>query len=346
MAGADAVSVVQVFDRNGVKIAELLASCNRAWVRNAAARAQFTLSIFEPKCREDVLRFGNLVLIEHKKLPAWGGVIDTPREWGSGTVTVTAYSGLKLFEYRAVSSQQLLRGSAAALIRTICELAQQDAPLPIELGTLEDDRYPREETVGGNPLLDDLMRIVDRADGEIRFEPILSSGGLRFRVDYYTTYKAGETGEDLYLADSCNLNLEGRILIEQGVILNDLLGLGDGLTFESRPQYRETDEESITLYGRRQGVLTAQGVTQIGTLQQAVKTALGTKRKPEMVINLRVLDVGETWNRLRLGTHVTVQLTSAGFSNNAVGIQVSGTVIGMEYDEIRQTVQAIVEVLQ
>jgi hypothetical protein len=341
MAGADAMSVIQVFDRRGLKIAEVLASCNRAWVRNGIARAVFTLSIFDAKCREDVLRYGNMVLIEHQKLPAWGGVIDPPREWRNGQVTITAYDGLRLFGYRVAQREQLLRGSAAVLIRKIYELAQQDMPLPIEIGVLEDDDHPREETVGGNPLLDDLIRIVERANGVLQLTPMLSMGRMRFRVDYHTN---PPTTMDILYLDNHNLRVEGQTLVEQGAIVNDMLGLGDGLTWDSRPRYREVDEDSINLYGLRQGVLHAQGVTQIGTLTRGVKAALALSRQPEMVLDLQVVDVGDAWSRLRPMAPVRVRLTSAGFIGDKVGFQATGRVVGMEYNEAAQSVRVVLEV--
>ena len=111
--------MIRVFDRNGSPIGEINALYTCSWLLNAPGKLSFTLSVNDPKCREDFLRFGNLVLVLHDDLPAWGGVIDTPREWGDGNVRINAWGGEKLLDFRRGPVGRLLTGSGGDILGSV-----------------------------------------------------------------------------------------------------------------------------------------------------------------------------------------------------------------------------------
>jgi hypothetical protein len=73
---------ITIFDQLGSALADIQASVTRSWEINKTGKAEFELAIIDPKCKEEFLRFGNLIHVESDELPAWTGVIDTPR-WNS-----------------------------------------------------------------------------------------------------------------------------------------------------------------------------------------------------------------------------------------------------------------------
>jgi hypothetical protein len=335
------VSSIRIFDKTGVQIAEVDAVCNRSWLLNDVGKASFTLSIFDAKCRRDVLEFGNLVLIEHEKLPAWGGVIDTPRVWGQGTVTINAYSAEQLFKYRIGLQDQKVTGTTAILLRKVLEIAQNHGWLPVSAGIIEDDGIQREETINPTDLLDELKRICERAGGDFMMQPALDANGrLYFVLNYYRSLRLDT---QYVLKEGHNIALANRALSEQGEIINELLGYGDGVSWSSKPVYTGRNDASIAYYGLRQGSEYFQGVTQVGSVQKNVEAQLAVKAYPRTTLDLQALDVGETWLNCRLGAVFAVELHSAGFYGTDIGYIGTARVYGMEFDEMRQTVRIIGE---
>ncbi len=333
---------IRIYDRQGIEIAEVDATCDRSWLLSDVGKAQFTLSIYDSKCKHDILEFGNLIYIEHEQLPPWGGVIDTPRTWGNGTVTVQAYSAEKLLSYRIGLKDQLVRGTTANLIRKIYELVQSDEPLPLELGDVEDDGIQREETINPTSLLDELKTVVKRTTGNFRLTPKFDAQGhLGFMLEYRLNWARVS---ELALVEGHNLALTSRPLIEQGDIVNELLGYGDGASWTSKPAYTARNEASIAAFGLRQGSKAYTGVTQLGTVQKNSEAEVSNKGYPRQTLDLRVLNVGDAWLNMRLGAVMPVMLHSAGFSGSGTGYSDTVQIRGMEYDDGKQTLRIIAEV--
>lgn len=335
------MSRIQVFDRNGVMIAEFEATCNRSWLLSDVGKAQLDLSVFDAKCRREYLEFGNLVLVEHEKLPAWGGVIDTPRTWyGNGAVSVQAYSAEKLLSYRIAPLNITLKGTAGEIVRQMLQLAQADDTLPIVEGQIDVGGTQRQETLNVSVILEEMQRVAKRAGGEFTVIPVVTRGILSFELSYYTSI-GRETG--FGLEEGHNLELTSRVLVEQGNLVNDLVGYGDGASWTSRPTQRVIDEGSIGLYGRRQGAKNFSGNVIEGTLLDNSVKYVEQRKQPRMTFDLSALNVGETWSWLRPGNVLKMRLFSVGFNGDSFGYTGDVLVRGMEFNEEKNTVRIICE---
>jgi hypothetical protein len=335
------MSRILVFDRNGNALAELEATCERSWLLSDVGKATFSLSTQDKKCRREFLQFGNLVYIEHEKLPVWAGVIDVPRKWESGKVTVTAYSGEKLLSYRIGPLNRTLRGSTKTVLKTIMELAQQEEPLPMVIGDFQESGRFHEETVNLTNLFELFQKIVEQAGGDFFTVPEISEQKLRFVLSYYSGAIGMETG--FGLIEGHNLELSGRPLTEQGTICNDLVGYSNGASWASKVTERVIDEESIAQYGRRQDGKSFGGDSEAGTLKENTKKTAAVSAQPKQTLDLNALDVGDTWNWLRLGNSFEAQLHTVGFYGDGFGYRGTIVVHGMEFNEDKQTVRIICE---
>ena len=76
-------SRMSIYDKSGIYLTEIDADIDRTWKINDYGKATFTISKEDVKAVYEYIRFGNLIYIEHNKLPAWAGVIDPPRDWAS-----------------------------------------------------------------------------------------------------------------------------------------------------------------------------------------------------------------------------------------------------------------------
>ena len=92
---------VRVGDKMGVLLGELEGDINQiTWRMNDISNFSIRLSKQDAKVAETLLQYGNRIIVEFDNgLPAWGGMIDTPRTWGSSEVEVTAYSADYILKY-------------------------------------------------------------------------------------------------------------------------------------------------------------------------------------------------------------------------------------------------------
>ena len=130
------MSRITVYDRAGNALAELIATASRAWKLNEYGQAQIELSTREAAVKEETLRYGNLVLIEHETLGEWGGVIDTPRAWSAGSVLVNAYSAEYLLTFRRGPVVKKLNGTAGAIFSAILRTANGAGDLRVSEGEI------------------------------------------------------------------------------------------------------------------------------------------------------------------------------------------------------------------
>lgn len=300
------------------------------WRINTVTRLRFSLSTSDAACREDWLQFGNLVLVEPGNgLPAWGGVIDTPREWGRGSVTVTAYSAEHLLGWRRPAQMgQTLKGTAGAIFRQIVQMATAAAFLPVEVGEIFEGGASREETLEDD-LLAECQRIAGRARHEFDLTPIVRDGRLIFRANWYE--RMGQQ-TDLVLEEKIDLQLSDRPLTEQGEIVNDVLGYGDGATWKSRPTVIKTDAASSGRYMHRQGISGFDGNSETGTLEENTALELGRTAYPVNVLDIRATNVRGAWGNIRKGNNIRAILRSVGFLGSGTGLDVPVRIAGMGYD--------------
>lgn len=326
--------------RDGTRLAEVVGAVYTCtWLISDAGSARFTLSTSDPACREELLRPGNLVLIEHENgLPSWGGVIELPREWGRGSVTIHAKSGEQLLQYRrAARLGQILRGTAGAIYRQILQIAVGNAWLPIEVGSIFEDGESREETLQSK-LMDEVKRIAERARNEFVFEPVTRDGKLVFVAHWYE--RAGAK-VDYTAVEGLDLRASERPLVEQGELVNDLLGYGEGASWQSRPVYTGLEDGSIARYGVYQDAMGFDGNTYTGTLEANVRAELAKKARPVVTLDCRISNDRGGWNYLRRGNEIGVALHSVGFTGASLGTEQVIRIMGMEYDG--QTVRVIGE---
>lgn len=323
---------IRVFDFNGVEIAEIPnVNVSRSWKLNAAGQAEFTLPITSPKAREPVLRYGNLVLIEDDRLPSWSGVIDLPREWPVRAVTVRAYSGEWLLSYRRGDNVKRT-GTAGEIFKEIiayCNLAEY---LGVEIGSVWGGGMSREETL--NPqnsrgVYDDVLQIAERADNDFWFEAVLDKGKLGFRANW--VQRRGRV-LNMTLEEGAHLKLSDRPMVEQGQIINDLLGIGEGSSTASKVTARRVDDESRARYRLRQGSVYFSGNTQVGTVENNTESALKQCREPMRVFDVGLLNRGGLWKKVWVGDQVEIRFNTVGFTGSNFGCTTPVRILGMETD--------------
>lgn len=334
------MSQIIVFDRSGKRIGFLRASVQRWWTLNEYGQATFEISVNDPKANAKYLRFGNWILIRHPKLPDWGGVIDTPRDWdySRGVITVTAYGGEYLLSFRRPESgehAQVLNGSPGANFTEIIAIANRAEDLNIRIGEIEDEKEAREtKLIATNPsgLYDDVVALAEDAGFDWDISPALDSNGRMYWKANWRKHR-GKT-RTFVLQDT--LHLTGDLsLSEQGKIINDLLVVGDGNSSNKTPKSNPpVDDASRDSYGLRQGTETVSTKDSDSTLKATGEVRLAYWKQPRSTLTPTVLDVGAAFENIEIGDSIPVRLSRAGFAEKG-GFGWTGTarVTMMDYSD-------------
>lgn len=339
---------VMIFDRRGHGLAQFQARVERSWAIGDEGRAQFTYASRKTQIvNNSVLNFGNWILIQNSALPAWVGVIDTPRKWSPRQVTISAYTPEHVFGWRIGPPEELLQGTAGDIFLKILNKVNAAEATIITAGNISRIGGQREETLHPTSLNDDLNRIQERSDEEYQWRPILTdSGKLLVYVDWLA--KIGTDTPIMLHEGKGGGNIEwiDGILVEDGPIANYIFGFGDGDTWTSKPYTAVTDQSSIGSYGLRQASREYQNVTSPQTLFDNSRVDLGLSKDPRRNFALTALNVGETFKHISLGNRMNLQFQNVGFYNGTAGFVGRIRIVGMHYDPaLKNKIKLIVELI-
>jgi hypothetical protein len=333
------VSRIQIFDHFGTKIDEVQADADRTWKISDYGRCQFILSTYDDKCTEENLEYGNYVYIDHDTLPAWGGIIYTPREWGKHTVTVTAYSGEFIFKLRRAEAITTETASPGNLFSIILDKANAEGDTRIKEGDIYTDGATLRWKLNVLKFYDEIKRLSDETKNEWRLRAKLSNGQIRFLADW--SKKLGIV-RNYELKETHNIETNDRIIIEQGDIANDVLGIGNGATQISKTNIVRIDDTSLGKYGLMQFARTFQQ-GEYGSVEVGTESTLEDMKEPSKVFSLSVLDVGDTWDNVDLGDTLKLYMSNIGFRKGTLGINTDVRITGMTYLENEGKLELVCE---
>lgn len=282
-----------IADRFGKVIDELMADIESAsWILCGIGKLRFNLATSDEKCRPDLLAFGNRVWVEFDNgLPPWAGVIDTPRSWSSGTVTVTAYTIEHLLRYRITDrGRYFSTAPVGAIFAALLQECEAEEPLNIKVGqcwyggVLHSPAYHFKSLWW---ILSESLTKMERC--EFEFVPMLRGGAIS-----WTARLAEVVGEDrsaqFALVDGVNLEA-GAAVDEQGDIVNVAVAVGAGTTWGSdRPISAVEDTESRGRYGLRAVAEQYGSVSQVETLERHARRRLLADAKPRLRFQVSALD--------------------------------------------------------
>lgn len=325
---------VRIFGRDGTPIAEFRAKVERSYAIGDEARAQFSYaSRITDIVNDNVLNFGNWILVENTYLPPWVGVIDTPRASSPRAVTVSCYTPEHVFGWRRGPTEVVKNGSAGALFRYMLELVNTAETTIILAGNIDETGTRRQETFNPTALNVDLERVYERSQEEYQWRPVVNDTGRlvvyadwmpRLGIDTSVLLHEGKEGG--------NLEVNNNLLVEDGPIANDVLGYGDGVTWLTKPKVNITNDASIFKYGLRQKSEGFDGVTSPQTLKDNTDEYVHLHKRPTRTFSATAINVGDTFNFMGLGNTLTLQLQNAGLYEGGTGLQTRVRIRGMYYN--------------
>ena len=335
---------VRVFDRSGVPLAEFRASVSRSWVIGGEARAQFIYPTRKTDVvNERVIQYGNWMLVQNSQLLAWVGVIDTPREWSTRNVIVSAYTPERVFSQRIGPLEEVLTGSAGTIFEGLVSRLNLAEQTIIRAGNIWRGGTQRQETLNPKKLSEYLKSLWQRSGEDYAWVPGVGTEGRLIVYGNWVPFLGAETGVILQEgAGGGNVEAVGRVMVEDGPIVNSTLAFGEGETWKSKPNVTVTKPLSIGQFGLREDAQEYSGVTSTTTLNDNGSQHLFELRVPARTFAINALNVGDTFRYCRLGNVINLRLQNIGFRGGKLGYNTRVRVIGMGYNpEMKNKIQLV-----
>jgi hypothetical protein len=322
---------LRLYTQNGIALVETNAEITRSWVLNNTGRAEFTLASGDVAYQERAIRYGNLVLIQSDSLPDWVGVIDTPRYFSYGRVKVTAYTADWIFSFRRGDSPAAFAATPPAIFASlvgVCNAAASGSTM-FQLGQIGSGHGTVSEKIDFSILLDETRRIANGYGYEFDVSGYLKNNQLILQANFKLPTTA--VRQDVVL-DSRNCELVDNMIMEQGTIINDLVGYGSGATWYSKNRDREVKRTSVGLFGPRMGNTSfpnsSDSAVAAKTKQQVAMTQFPTK-----TFQLNIPNVNNEWSKLRMGDIVPLMLAGIGFTGSTPGTNTLVKIVGQAVNE-------------
>lgn len=293
LAPAEAAILFLVGDQNGRILTRLQPDIQRvSWRFNATGQAAFQLARTDDKLREEYLRYGNRVLVQFDNgLPPWGGVIGGTVEWGDAAVGFVAYSGEELLFRRLTARRRRFDNASVGAI-ALALLAEADAVWPTGVrpgriwsggpGHFPEYHYKRL----GDALHDSLVENLSAEAFDVTARE--EKGVIVFELNLYET--RGEAKTQIAFVENQNV-ADVRFRTEDNIV-NAWYMAGEGSDWgdDDRVYAEAVDEESIRLFGRREGFEVRSGVIYQTTLDDTIAKRVQETAYPNRVLGLATTD--------------------------------------------------------
>lgn len=327
------MSKVTVYNWHGSPLAELDVAVNRSWIKSGVGSAAFQISGYSPQATRENLEFGNYILIEHEKLPAWVGIIVPPRTWTGRRITVNCISAMGIFARRRGVDGQRYYGSAGHIITSLINFSNTISDTRIRIGEIQGGKNYSMSLSAGVQLYENLKQMVDVYPKFcLDFVPDKESHGNLIIYANWREYT--DTLSNATLHEGTNIEAVDPILSEQGQIVNDYFIQSSGLSAEDRISFNVKDEESIAQYGiwqKADKITTNYRYGNTGLPEDIGETMLEKLKEPRRLYNFKVLDIGNTWKDIRLDVLTRFVIPSSGFSGSGFGSVGVIRPVGMVY---------------
>jgi hypothetical protein len=318
-------------DRFGTVLTELKADIEFVnWRKNNIGKAKFMIAATDPKATATNLRYGNRVLFEFENgLPDWGGVIDPPRTWLDGKITVTAYSAAYLFTYRTTAKGRYFTNqSVGDIFKALINEANNIEDTGVVIGTIWTGGTNHSPDYHFKKLFEIFQKSLTSrlSTGDFEFIPTIIDGKIKFTANFYASRGTNKINTVL-IQDK---NLSNIKLKEQGPIINSWDAVGEGTTWgDDRLDSNATDLDSVSLYGLREGSKVYGDVSNQITLDDNTANLLSVSKDIYNIFTLGALnkspakfadyDIGDVVSLVAPdycfgGTETTIRILSREFS--------------------------------
>jgi hypothetical protein len=343
-------SRIRIYNRAGVPIGEISATTKRSWLLNNYGECTFVIGKRSPKLQESLIEFGNFVLVTNQYTKPWVGVIDTPRAWTKNGPRITAYSAEILLSYRdglsvnssnnMLNDQIKLTGKAGTIFRQLVNIGNEHEDMLVRIGSIYADGADRQETLSVD-FLSHARNVAGRSGNDFDVLPWLQENNtLLFTANWYAKK---DKAANVTLEEGVNIEVKEEGLIEQGVIVNSITGVGVAeMDMPSLGIFYE-EAASVAKYGKRQSSTTYGTVSEVATLTENVKNYAQRNAYPRATANVTCVK-SAMYTSISEGDTVRLRLHSSGFlPNKELGFDKNVRVLGMQANDDKNTLDLVLD---
>jgi hypothetical protein len=280
--------VATLFDRRGARLAEIEPAWDLvSWRLNGVGMARFSLPYSDPKCTPDNLQFGNRLLVEFSNgLPDWGGVIDVPRRRDAYGVTITAYTGEQLLNWRVTAKGRYFAAQMpGAIFESLITEENATWPTGVTVGSVYSGGTARTIEYHRHDLLARIQDLARLTGHDFAVLPVITGGELTFQANWYER-RGSDKSDQVELIEGLNLGL-GAQMDAQGPLANRVILVGEGTGWgDDRLEGIAEDATSRDLYGYREYAEVQSGVTEQTTLDANATALASTYAYPRARLDL------------------------------------------------------------
>jgi len=335
-------SRVSVYTKAGLYITDIDASVERSWKMSDYGEGSFSISIRDVKAYYEHLRFGNLILIEHNKLPLWGGIIDYPRRWNmrNYAIDISAYTAEHILKSTRLPKTFTPVGKPVVIIQEIFKRIQTDAR--ITYGILSEGGDVQKPEYHYDTAYDAITTLCEEAEMEFNIIPeVDATGRLYFVFNLFERYGMGVTSP-IKLLEGKNIALTDEPIIEDGPIYNDVIGYGEGATWGDKITENRIDAESIGEYGIRMSSFSVKSKVKADIVEATI-AEINLSKNPTLKFDINVLDVDNTMEDIQLGNKYDLEFYTCGFDGAGIGLSTTARVLGFAYNDSDMVLEMIME---
>lgn len=341
------MSRIVVFDLQNMSVGEFTAICDRGWMVNGtdavSGGGETLIRVGRDVMETGWLRPGRLVLVQHEKLPAWAGVVDTP--FGlAAPADVTLYNAEYLLMLRTPDDPLMIKGNVNKIVREMVAGANAQEEMYLRMGRMDGDRTYREETLDGRSYWDQLEALLLRSGTEmmLRAERNTTDGNRLYLYMDLAERLGMDSGFLLRDGADGNMQITGAVLERE--IWNRVTAINGGQSEEERLKTQAfRDEGSIEAMRLRSRVVQFQDTVLMSTLEAQGRAFLGEYAMPVIRLEARILDDGDTFRHLRLGNGFLIHAADVVMPDGRRGWTGQARLMAMAYNEQENTVGAVLE---
>ena len=338
------MSRLRVFDADNYARGQLIGFAERGWQIISQATSGFgscVVNLTADQARMEYLQFGRMVLIQHAKLPAWAGMIDTP--WvGTLPAQMTVYDAQYMLSLRAPTDTRKFTGSTAEIARELLRVANDQDEMYVRLGDCDIDDDDREETLDQRTIWEQLGGLVKRAGGEMIVRPeVEDDNQLVIYLDILN--QVGRTAPvELTDGDEGNMRVVSA-RIESNIFnaVQAINGQKDGENRLYTPLL--IDDDSRDAFRLRSRVIVYNSVKELSTLLKNGNAALRASRYPTLRMEVEIFDTGDTFYHTRPGNRMMTHASRIQLPGGIAGWRGWARIMAMQYVERSNVLRATID---
>ncbi len=336
-------SRVSIYKFDGRFIDELQTRTRRTWVRNDIGTATFWIAPDDPKYDDDLVKIGNLIMIEHDTLPVWSGELTSPHNFNEGSFEISARSAEALTKLRILPRRTNYTDTPAPFLRSIIADANNRGDMLYREGVLAD--LVKRKRVNGSlsTVYDSINTYLDGVGGDFWVDPYLDENDqLRFKFNY-ASIRGKVYQEYPELIEGQNIEAGSRpVMTIQSDPINRVIAINRGLTDGGTLIGQAEDGTAIAQDGLRETKIDSTALTQDDINREALDY-LTANRNGVRIFNVIAADKGDLFSYLRPGNIMPLSLSSVGNSNGKRGISTYVKINGIAYDDLENTAPLTLE---